>query len=235
MIFQMQIATPISHLFEDAINAELIQKYSDCLECRDRSIKSILPKQKVFHCQIQPIHKLTEDELNYLTVIKKMKHDLELISFHMGSCYKDPKIQNGRFIPYGEKISIDMLIENSIINFKKIKNIFNNGIELAIENNNYFPTEAYDFIADSDFISEITKLNKINFLYDISHAKITSYYKNIEYQKYYSELPIDKIIQVHVSRHGFNNKNEMIDAHEIPGNEELMEIKELIKKKKLNI
>ena len=38
VINNLKIATPISDLFLQKENADLISKYSDCLECRDHSI-----------------------------------------------------------------------------------------------------------------------------------------------------------------------------------------------------
>ena len=48
----IKIATPISHLFEDKIQAKIIIKNSDCLECRDRSIDSKEENQELFHCEL---------------------------------------------------------------------------------------------------------------------------------------------------------------------------------------
>ena len=72
-INNFNIATPISDLFLKKDNADLISNYSDCLECRDHSILSTLPKQELFHCELQPIHEFGNKEIKYLEKIKLMK------------------------------------------------------------------------------------------------------------------------------------------------------------------
>ena len=61
----IKLATPISHLFEDEYNAKIIMDNSDCLECRDRTIDSIVKNQELFHCELQPIHDWTKEKFNY--------------------------------------------------------------------------------------------------------------------------------------------------------------------------
>lgn len=221
------IATPISHLLKERKNQEIISKLSDCFECRDHSFESDLPRQKLFHCEIQPIHELKESDFIYLEKVKKNKDDLELISFHMASCFSEPSIRNGKYLPNGIKYKPDQMLGNSLENFIRIKNIFGPAVKIAVENNNYYPTEAYNYITEGKFISDLVNENDILFLFDISHAKIAAHYKKISLETYYSSLPLNKLIQVHISRFGFNDLNELIDAHELPTKDDLIEVKEI--------
>lgn len=52
----MQIATPVSHLFEDSKSAQKIIANSDCLETRERSAESTWPRQNLFHIDIDLNH-----------------------------------------------------------------------------------------------------------------------------------------------------------------------------------
>ena len=69
------------------------------------------------------------------------------------------------------------------INIPKIKNILGD-IEILIENNNYYPTKAYDIITDADFISNLVYDNNIGFLFDQAHAEITAHNQKIKYEEY---------------------------------------------------
>ena len=223
-----KIATPISHLFNNDISSLKIIEISDCLECRDHSPKKGFKLQELFHSDLQPIHKFSADDIKNLIQIKLEKPDLKLISFHLASCYSSPKIINGIFQPHGVKISVEELKYNANINIKKIKNIFGESISISVENNNYYKTEAYDYITDPDFIKSIVLENDINFLFDISHAKITSQNSNINYDVYLSKLPLEKVNQIHISKEGVNLKGEVFDAHELPNDSETQEIFEFI-------
>ena len=59
-----KIATPISDLFINKEEADLILKNSDCLECRDHTFNSNYKSQELFHCELQPIHHFQEKEID---------------------------------------------------------------------------------------------------------------------------------------------------------------------------
>jgi len=227
---KIKIATPISHLFQNLDNAKSIIDNSDILECRDYTIDSNYSGQELFHCDLQPIHKFGNKEIKYLERIKFLKPDLKLITFHLGSCYKNPILKNGRFYPRGEKVFRDQLLENAKNNLILIKKIFDNKIKIAVENNNHYKTEAYDFITCPDFISEVVKFNDIYFLYDIAHSKISSYNFEMSLENYENKLPMDKLIQIHIAKPGFNESGEIYDKHDIPTVKELYETILLAKK-----
>jgi len=224
-----KLATPISHLFLNEENARKIIEASDCLECRDRSFEKTDSIQEVFHCDLQPIQNLSQLEFNYLESIKKKKPDLNLISFHMASCYDSPAIKDGKFIPGGNKIKRETLILNASKNLTKIKELFGPTVNIAIENNNYYKTEAYDFITDPEFITMVVEQNDINFLFDIAHARVSAFYQGVSFENYTSRLPLDRLIQIHISRPGYNENGEIFDKHELPRDEEFMEVINLLK------
>ena len=64
------IATPISHLFNNDVNAIVLAQHSNCLEFRDHSPNFGLEKQQLFHCELQPIHELSSDDFIYLKKIR---------------------------------------------------------------------------------------------------------------------------------------------------------------------
>ena len=170
-----KIATPISNLFNNKKNADLIHAFSDCLECRDQSFNSKLSDQELFHCDLQPIHFFDNKKIKYLESIKISKPNLKLISFHLASCYDQPKIKKGIFVPNGNKLSKKQLFNNAKKNLMLIRKIFGNKIIVAVENNNHYNTKAYDYITNPSFIQKIVNDNKVRFLFDTAHAKISEY------------------------------------------------------------
>ena len=223
MLNEVKIATPISNLFSEIVDANKIIEVSSCLECRDHSINANYSLQEIFHCELQPIHNFNRKEINYLKKIKSVKKDLKLISFHLASCYKNPKLIDGKFYPRGKKISKPNLLYNAKKNLSLIKEIFGNNIKIAVENNNYFKTEAYDYVCEPSFINSIVMTNNIFFLFDIAHAKISAHNMNISQNDYKYNLPLSKTIQVHIAKPGFNLKNEIFDKHDLPTENEITE------------
>ncbi len=223
----LKIATPISSLLKDEENISKIMKHSDCFECRDNTFSSNISKQEIFHCELQPIHNFTPKEFQYLEKIADKKNSLKVITFHMASSNKNPHIVDGIFQPNGENYSREELLRNARNNFRKIKQIFGKKVMIGIENNNYYPTDAYEFITDADFISTVVYKNDLTFLFDVAHAKITAYNKKQNYKKYKQKLPLDRTIQLHISLCGLRN-DIMFDLHNCPNDEEFKEIHDMI-------
>lgn len=223
----LKIATPISHLFNNCRHAQHIMDNSDCLECRDRSLNAKLSGQEVYHCGIQPIHKLDIGDFHYLENIAKSKLDLKLITFHAASSCDKPYIEGHMFRMGGMQYSREEMLKNARENISRIKTIFGPQISVAVENNNYYPTEAYRWITDADFIEQIVYENEIFFLFDLAHAKVAAHNKKLNYEDYKCGLPLDKMVQIHIYRHAVDENNIAYDEHGLPGKEEWEEMKRL--------
>ncbi|MCF6768100.1 DUF692 family protein [Thiotrichales bacterium 19S11-10] len=226
-----KLVTPISHLFENTECANEIIKLSDYLECRDRSINATLEGQILFHCEIEPIHTWTEKEIVYLKVIRETKPFLKLLSLHIASNCSSPVLKDNRFFPGGVTFTRAQMLDNARQNLETVKNIFGQNVKIAVENNNYYPTPAYKDVTDPDFISDVVYENDINFLFDIAHAKVTCYNRNMNFERYKAKLPFDRLCQIHICSYDINEVGGFAyDAHNRPNAEELVEVKKLIKK-----
>jgi uncharacterized protein (UPF0276 family) len=223
-----RIATPVSQLFDNSTAALEIISESDCLECRDASVSAAFSAQVVFHCDIQPIHELSKEDFFYLEKIAEAKMDLKLVSFHAASSCNKPYIDGYMFRPEGTRYSRGQMLRSARANFLRIKAIFGREIKIALENNNYYPTEAYQFVTDTEFIREIVYENDISFLFDVAHARITAHNKKLVYEDYRNRLPLDKMVQIHLCRFSVDENGLAYDAHTPPGEEEWQEVRSLI-------
>ena len=223
----ISIVTPVSSLFVDELNAQIIDKHSDFLECRDHSPASDYSRHILFHTDLQPAHILTEEDFEYIEKIKRERPQLKLVSFHLASCYHDPVIENGLFVPGTKRYSREELLKNTKYNIDRIKKILGPDIAVAIENNNHYATPAYDYVTDPNFITTIVNENSVYLLYDIAHAKVSSYNMGISYEAYKNGLPLHKIIQIHICKSSVNEKMAY-DAHFLPDEEEWTEVQSLI-------
>jgi len=224
----VKIATPISHLFDNPRHAQQIMEKSDCLECRDRSLNVTLPGQEVFHCHIQPIHKLGKDDFLYLEKICKLKPDLKLISFHAATSCNKFYVKGYMAQPEGLQYSSKEMLQNARENISQIKSIFGPHVSIAVENNNYYPTKAYHRVTDADFIREIVYGNDLFLLFDMAHAGVTAHNRKLDYTDYKGSLPLERMIQIHICRHSINEDSVAYDEHHLPGKAELEELKGLI-------
>lgn len=225
----VKIATPISELFNSRGNTGRIIAHSNCLECRDKSIDSDLPAQELFHCDLQPIHRLSRINFRYLELIRKSKPSLKLLTFHIASSCKNPVLKKGMFIKGGEEYTRNQALKNAMANFAEIKRIFSKGVKFAVENTNFYPTDAYKYITEPDFISKVVRQNNINFLFDIAHARIAAHNKGIDYPGYKQALPMDRLIQIHLSAYRINDDGLAFDSHNCPGEKDFVAVKEFLK------
>jgi len=227
----IKLATPVSHLFKNKDYEKIIVESSDVLECRDISVdyNNYINKQELFHCELQPIHEWGDTEWRFLQQIKDTKPNLKLLTLHLASCCDKPSIDGRMFKLGGREYTRQEMKIFAKNNLSKIKNIFGVRVDIAIENNNYYPTEAYKHITEAEFISEIVNENDLKFLFDIAHANVTCFNKNINFEKYKKELPLDKIIQLHICNYSIDDElNQAYDAHNYPNNEELLEVSKII-------
>ena len=90
-----QIATPISHQFENKNYGKEIAAVSDCLEVRERSLDSKLDKQYLFHIDIDLTHEWDDELRSYLENALSKKPELKLITLQATRCCQGEKIING--------------------------------------------------------------------------------------------------------------------------------------------
>ncbi|MBF0362581.1 MAG: DUF692 family protein [Oligoflexia bacterium] len=223
------IATPISELFNDDQQALRINSLSDALECRELTKNLYFQNELLFHFDENIVCLWDSKTKSYLQDSILSKKELQLISFHVSSCCLDPILKDGFFYKNIHVYSEFEMESNVQKNIDWLRTWLNPRIKVAIENNNYYPTEAYDVITEASFLRKLVYQNQIFFLFDIAHAHITSRNRNIDYVKYKEELPLEKAIQIHIS--GYDYRWELcIDAHELPSIELIDEAVSLAKK-----
>jgi hypothetical protein len=230
----VKLATPVSHLFrESAEAARLILDHTDVVEVRDRTWNYVSEKQELFHSDLQPIHHFDEKIWNYFKKVKECKKELKLVTFHIASSCDAPIIEGKMWQVGGKKYSRDEMLINAKYNFEKLRQIFGSDIQFAIENNNYYPTEAYECVCDPAFISQLAKENDLFFLFDIAHAKVSSINMKVDFESYISGLPMDRLIQIHICQYRVEDTGLAYDAHEPPEHETYEVVRKLLNEKSL--
>ena len=231
----MDISTPISILWNSKENIELIKQHSNSFEGRPfnnfNKYKEVNNKVLTFHCDtIQPIHELKPKDFKYIQSIINHFPNLKIISFHCAYCAT--KCFKNRGIGYidGYCYSEKELKANAQYNISKIKKIVGD-VQVLIENNNYYPTKAYDIVTDAHFISDIVYDNNIGLLFDQAHAEITSHNSKINYNEYINNLPLDKCYQIHLCKMGYSKSLYSENFHLAEDHHSPLELTELTKLK----
>ena len=225
-----QIATPISHLFENKTFGNAIAEVSDCLEVRERSLNSNWENQHLFHIDIDLTHKWDDNLKKYLINAFRKKHDLKLITLQAYRCCHGEKIIDDMFQLDGKIYSRKGMLNNSIENTKWLRDIDGNETSIGLENNNYYPTPAYDIVTGGDFITKVLMKNNLFLLLDIAHAMVTAHNKKISYGQYIATLPLDKLIQLHICQPELPKGGIAHDTHNEPNDDMFKEVIRLLNK-----
>jgi sugar phosphate isomerase/epimerase len=225
-----QIATPISHQFENKNYGKEISAVSDCLEVRERSLNSELKNQHLFHIDIDLTHKWDDELRDYLKKAFDIKPNLKLITLQATRCCRGEKIVDNMFQLDGKIYDAAQMLNNSIENTKWLQKIIGDNVLIGLENNNYYPSPAYDIVADGDFITQIINNNNLFLLLDIAHAMVTAHNKKINYFQYIETLPLDKLIQLHICQPKLPVGGIARDTHNEPNHEMFLEVIRLINK-----
>ena len=212
----IKIATPISDLFDNELMANEIMARSNCLECRERSSMFKAPGQFLFHCEQNIVCLWDGHERSSIYSLISAKRELQLVSFHMAASCSEPVLTQGIYHSGGLVFTEEEMLNNARLNIAWLRTWLEDNIEIAVENNNYYSTPAYRHITDGSFISRVVHENGLRLLFDSAHARITAYNKGINYSEYRASLPLDRMIQIHISKHGINERNIAYDAHELP-------------------
>jgi uncharacterized protein (UPF0276 family) len=85
---------------------------------------------------------------------------------------------------------------------------------LLLENFNYHPTNAYEYICEPELFSFLLEEISCGMLLDLSHARISA--NNMHWkdaQTYLSALPLSKVREIHTNHPGWQG-DQMVDLHQ---------------------
>ena len=137
-------------------------------------------------------------------------------SFDLGPATPKYKIEDYYYVADSRVLSSDEILKMTGERIAYVKKSFK-GI-VAMENLNYFPTSAYDHVCDPSFFSRVIRETDTYMILDIAHAMVSSQNLGIRPETYFSECPLDRVIEIHLSAHGIVN-NKWRDMHERPNPE----------------
>ncbi len=233
----MKLVTPISHLFKDESFAKMIENHSDALEARERTATLNFAKTTHYHIDFDLNLGLKEEEKNFLIDYVKPREEISTLTFQAARDCVKSKISDGMYTIASTVIGLDEQVQNTKNSIKEIKNIVGSDRNIGIENNNYFPTGAYDICTSLEYLLRVLEETELHLLLDIAHAKVTSVNKNCSFEVYaQSLLETEKCKQIHICEHSVIKKNGKLlarDSHEIPSFTTSAETVELCNKYKI--
>ncbi len=210
----IKVATPVSYLLRHPAVRTRIADLSDCFECRDETLGIQMDREFLYHCSLQIIHPLPDPALKRISEVIRMKPNVKLISFHAATCCDKPCLPDGQmYVEGGKRYNWDELLQNAKSNLQKIRSISGDSVRFAVENNNFYPTSAYEIVTEPEFLSDLVSEADLAFVYDLGHAQVTACNRKLDFLSYQSKLPIASAVQIHLSRPTLGNDGIATDDH----------------------
>jgi uncharacterized protein (UPF0276 family) len=86
-------------------------------------------------------------------------------------------------------------------------------IPLILENLDYCPGGAYEYICEPDFIETVLNETGAGLLLDLAHARVSAARLELPIKEYLGQLPLERVRQLHISGPRFRD-GVLFDAHE---------------------
>ena len=216
----MKLLTPISHLFNNKKEAQRISEVSDFLEARERTCDLKFKNTTHYHIDFDLNLGLSNQQLQFLKDYVYPRDEIRVITFQASRDCVKVNLKDGMFFPDSNIIEISDQIKNTKESISKIQNIIGKDRLIGIENNNYYPSGAYDICTSTEYLNEIITSNNCHLLFDIAHALVTCTNKKISFANYSRTLlETEKCFQMHLCQPSYYFKNDTysaIDSHNIP-------------------
>lgn len=106
----------------------------------------------------------------------------------------------------------EMVIRNIVQHGRRLRDWAS--VPLLLENFNYHPTNAYEYICEPPVFSQLIETIDCGVLLDVAHARISAH--NMGWQDprdYLSALPLNRVRELHVTRPGWEG-SQMVDLHQ---------------------
>lgn len=153
----------------------------------------------------------TVDPLNseYLSKLKKLADEINpaWISDHL--CWTGIAHKNSHDllpIPYTEEA-----LKHVISRIKQVQDFLERPI--ALENPSTYLEFKTSHLTESEFITEMARESGCHLLLDVNNVYVTCYNHRLDPKAYIDALPLDKVIQIHLSGHS-NMGTHIIDTHD---------------------
>jgi uncharacterized protein (UPF0276 family) len=203
-----------SYIFENEPKVDWFEIISENFMDTDGKPKRNLAKIKehypiVMHGVSMSIGSVDSINSEYIKKLKKLIDwvNPEWISDHL--CWTGVAHKNTHDLlplPYTEE-SLNHIIKR----IKEVQDIL--GRRIALENPSTYLEFKHSTIPEAEFIAAMAKESDCDLLLDVNNVYVTCYNHRLNPKTYIDALPLDQVIQIHLSGHS-NKGNHIVDTHD---------------------
>jgi uncharacterized protein (UPF0276 family) len=106
-------------------------------------------------------------------------------------------------------------IENVVRRIKELQDAL--GVDVAVENVSYYADSAHDCMSEVDFVNEVLERADAKMLLDVNNVYVNAVNHGFDpAADYVDQLPLDRVVQIHVAGHFVREDGLIIDTHAEP-------------------
>ena len=203
------LVIPISHLHLDDFSSRKICSVASHHEARERTCHLRIPHTTHYHIDFDLNIGLTNENIEFLRNEVATRDEIQNLTFQISKDCEDVVIRNNRFYPNSRAIEFEEQLFNIGQSLETIKDVVGSERVIGIENNNYYPTGAYEICTSSVFINAALERFELNLLLDYAHAVVTCWNKRTSEHQYLEKLlSSKKCIQLHYCEVGYSREGK---------------------------
>ncbi|MBW6474782.1 MAG: DUF692 family protein [Anaerolineaceae bacterium] len=131
-------------------------------------------------------------------------------SLHLGFSVEEVDFYNEAMQGLSPLQPRELVLERCITRLKQLKSLL--PVPILIENLDYNPTQAYEYVCEPAFITQVLEDTGTWLLFDLAHARVTAHSFGISVEDYIAQLPLEKVRQIHLNRPGWR-EGRLVDSH----------------------
>ena len=133
------------------------------------------------------------------------------LSVHLGFASAEVGPEGPMMVPRSAVLPRDAVYEAICKNARELAEAV--PVPLLVENLDYWPTGAYEYVSEPGFIADVVEAAGVAFLLDLAHAQVAAARLGIPIDEYLARLPLHRVCELHVSGPRLV-EGTLFDAHE---------------------
>lgn len=132
------------------------------------------------------------------------------VSFHLGWACLDFSVGPDRRVRTGRHLGRHEALGNIVSAARTVAGRLG---EAALENLPPFPEEGGRFVYEPEFVAETVRLSGARLLLDLGHVRVACSWLGLDPLEHVGRLPLDRVVEVHVSGPAPGEDGRLRDAH----------------------
>jgi uncharacterized protein (UPF0276 family) len=173
-------------------------------------LKPMLLHNSLYQWSLTHADGLKHKNADQVTLNRLAIADSPWYSLHLGFSSSEVDFIDEAMIAISPQQTRAFVYDQSCFVLKQLINLLD--VPVLIENLDYNPTGAYEYVCETEFINQVLDKTGAYLLLDLAHAQVTAAAFGLDVREYLYQLPLDRVRQIHLNRPGYRD-GRLVDSH----------------------